>query len=51
MTYPALKATREIWFLVTGASKAAMIDRLMKRDQTIPSAGIDNPNQHIYWLK
>ena len=51
MTYPVFNAAREIWFLVTGSDKAPMIDRLLNRDQSIPSARIQNPNQHLFWLK
>jgi 6-phosphogluconolactonase len=49
-TFPVLSAAKEIWFLAQGENKAAMIDRLLARDPSIPSAHISNPNQKIYWV-
>jgi 6-phosphogluconolactonase len=49
-TFPVLSAAKEIWFLAQGESKAAMIDRLLARDSSIPAARIENNNQKIYWV-
>lgn len=51
LTYPALNAARETWFLVKGIDKTSMVDRLLQRDLTIPSAVVSARNQHLYWLK
>ncbi|PTY01788.1 6-phosphogluconolactonase [Verrucomicrobia bacterium LW23] len=51
VTYPVLDAAREIWFLVQGDDKRPMLDRLLSRDATIPSACINNPNQRVYFAK
>lgn len=51
LTYPVLNAAREIWFIVEGSKKSEMVERLLKRDHTIPAAGIQNINQHLFWLK
>ncbi len=51
LTYPALNIAHETWFLVKGADKAVMVDRLLQRDQTIPSACIKAKNQQLFWWK
>ncbi len=51
LTYPALNLAHETWFLVKGADKQEMVDRLLQRDQTIPSACIEAKNQQLYWWK
>jgi 6-phosphogluconolactonase len=51
LTFPALKMAGETWFLVKGADKSSMVDRLLQRDQTIPSACVEAENQHLYWWK
>jgi 6-phosphogluconolactonase len=40
LTYPVINRARRILWLVTGKEKAAMLDRLDKGDQTIPSGRI-----------
>lgn len=50
MTYPTLNAAREIWFLVSGNDKEPMVNRLLEKDQSIPSARVTAKNQKIYWL-
>ena len=37
LTYPALESCREAVFLVAGADKAPMLERLLARDPTIPA--------------
>lgn len=51
LTFPTLHVARETWFLVKGADKSAMVDRLLQRDITIPSACVTASNQHLYWLQ
>ena len=51
LTYPVFDAARELWFLISGAEKAPMVQRLIDRDRSIPSSHINNPNQHLFWLK
>ncbi|MES2307581.1 MAG: 6-phosphogluconolactonase, partial [Verrucomicrobiota bacterium] len=51
LTFPALKIAQETWFLVKGADKSSMVERLLKRDPTIPSACVEAENQHLYWWK
>lgn len=50
-TYPMLNLANETWFLVKGADKAPMVDRLLQRDSTIPSACVEANNQNLYWWK
>jgi 6-phosphogluconolactonase len=50
ITYPVLKAAREIWFLISGEDKGPMVERLLEGDSSIPAGNIDNPNQKVYWL-
>ena len=38
LTYPALESSREALFLVAGADKRAMLERLLAGDQALPSA-------------
>ncbi len=40
LTYPVINRARRILWLVTGKEKVAMLDRLYKGDQTIPSGRI-----------
>jgi 6-phosphogluconolactonase len=40
LTYPVINRARRILWLVTGKEKAAMLNRLNKGDQTIPSGRI-----------
>jgi 6-phosphogluconolactonase len=49
VTFPVLNAARAIWFLVKGADKKSMVDRLVAKDRSIPSACIENPSQSLYW--
>lgn len=51
LTYPTLNSAHETWFLVKGADKSEMVDRLLNRDTTIPSACVTAENQHLYWLQ
>jgi 6-phosphogluconolactonase len=50
LTYPALNCAREIWFLVSGKDKEPMVNRLLNRDQSIPSARVNAPLQKLYWM-
>lgn len=47
LTYPALEATREIVWLVTGERKHDALKRLLARDRSIPAARIANVNQCV----
>ncbi|MCI0356597.1 MAG: 6-phosphogluconolactonase, partial [Acidobacteria bacterium] len=38
MTYPALESSREILFLVSGASKSQLLARVLANDQALPAA-------------
>lgn len=38
LTFPALESSREVAFLVAGASKRAVLERLMKGDPELPAA-------------
>lgn len=38
LTYPALESSRAIAFLVTGAAKRPVLERLLKGDQSLPAA-------------
>ncbi|MCL2452888.1 MAG: 6-phosphogluconolactonase, partial [Alphaproteobacteria bacterium] len=40
LTYPAIESSREIVFIVAGAQKRAILDRLLANDQTLPAARI-----------
>jgi 6-phosphogluconolactonase/glucosamine-6-phosphate isomerase/deaminase len=40
LTYPALNATREIVWLVTGEEKREALGRLLARDPSIPATGV-----------
>jgi 6-phosphogluconolactonase len=48
-TYPILNRARNIWFLVQGKEKQSMIQRLIDRDASIPSARIASKKQSIYY--
>ena len=47
LTYPALEAAREIVWLVTGAEKRDIVERLLARDTSIPAGRIANANQLV----
>jgi len=47
LTYPALKAAREIVWLVTGEGKRDALARLLARDVSIPAARIANASQLV----
>jgi 6-phosphogluconolactonase len=49
MTYPVLNAGRAVWFLISGADKAPMVERLGRQDPLIPAGCLQNPHQTIYW--
>jgi 6-phosphogluconolactonase len=51
LTYPILNAAREVWFIVEGRKKTEMVQRLLKKDLTIPAAGISNIHQQLFWLQ
>lgn len=38
LTYPALESSREVAFLVTGAAKQAVLEKLLKRDPELPAS-------------
>ena len=38
LTYPALESSREVAFLVTGAAKRAVLERLLRADPELPAA-------------
>jgi 6-phosphogluconolactonase len=40
LTYPTINRSREILWLVTGESKAEMVQRLLRQDHTIPSGRV-----------
>ena len=40
LTYPLLNRARRVLWVITGADKAAMFDRLRRGDDTIPAGGI-----------
>jgi 6-phosphogluconolactonase len=40
LTYPALESSREVAFLVTGASKRAALEQLLRGDQALPAANL-----------
>jgi len=44
LTYPALAATRQVLWLVAGASKRAVVSRLLAKDRSIPAAAVDAPD-------
>ncbi|HET6927873.1 MAG TPA: 6-phosphogluconolactonase, partial [Hyphomicrobiaceae bacterium] len=44
LTYPALESSREIAFLVTGAAKRAVVERLLEGDPDLPAARL-HPTQ------
>lgn len=47
LTYPALDATREIVWLVTGEGKRDPLFRFLAGDRSIPAARISNLHQHM----
>ena len=47
LTYPALAAAREIVWLVTGADKREMLERLLTGDVSIPAGRVENPLQLV----
>ena len=47
LTYPALDAAREVLWLVTGAAKAAMAERLEQGDPAIPAGRVAAASQVI----
>ena len=49
LTYPALESSRVTAFLVTGAEKAAVVQRARAADATIP-AGALRPNGEVIWF-
>jgi 6-phosphogluconolactonase len=49
VTYPVLNSARAVWFLIAGADKAPMVERLQQQDATIPAGCIQNPATKIYW--
>jgi 6-phosphogluconolactonase len=44
LTYPVLNRSRHILWVVTGAEKAPMLPRLMRRDASIPAGLISQDN-------
>jgi 6-phosphogluconolactonase len=42
LTYPVLNRARRVLWVVTGAEKAAMVNRLLDGDQSIPAGRIDS---------
>lgn len=44
LTYPALAATRQVLWLVAGASKQTAVSRLLARDRSIPAGAVDARN-------
>jgi 6-phosphogluconolactonase len=47
LTYPVLNRSRRILWLVTGEEKTAMLERLMRRDTSIPAGRIQQKNAII----
>lgn len=47
LTYPVINRARRILWLVTGGEKTAMLDRLYKGDQTVPSGRISREQATI----
>lgn len=42
LTFPVIKRAREVMFVITGADKAAMLERLRAHDPSIPAGRVDN---------
>jgi 6-phosphogluconolactonase len=47
LTYPVLNRSRKILWLVTGDEKTVMLERLMRRDVSIPAGRIQQKNAMI----
>jgi 6-phosphogluconolactonase len=48
LTYPVLDRARQILWLVTGASKVAMLPRLMQADPTIPAGRVSQSRATLF---
>ena len=44
LTYPTLAATRQVLWLVAGASKQTAVSRLLAKDRSIPAGAVDAPH-------
>jgi 6-phosphogluconolactonase len=44
LTYPAINRARQILWLITGSDKAAMLERLRRRDAAIPAGRVEQAN-------
>jgi 6-phosphogluconolactonase len=49
LTYPALESSRHVAFLVAGAEKRTVLERLLDGDQTLPAARL-RPTGHLFWF-
>jgi 6-phosphogluconolactonase len=47
LTYPVLNRSRKILWLVTGDEKTVMLERLMRRDMSIPAGRMQQKNAMI----
>jgi 6-phosphogluconolactonase len=51
LTYPVLNAARNIAFLVTGAEKAAMVQRIVRKSgEPLPAMGIEPTGGKLIWF-
>lgn len=50
LTYPAIRCSRYVAFLVAGASKAPVVRRVLENDRTQPAAGIEAAGQLLWFL-
>jgi 6-phosphogluconolactonase len=44
LTYPLLNSAKRILWIVTGAEKKEMVQRLLKRDTSIPAGSVNQSN-------
>jgi len=44
LTYPLLNSAKRILWIVTGAEKQEMVQRLLKRDTSIPAGSVNQAN-------
>lgn len=47
LTYPVLNRARHVLWLVSGDAKAAMLDRLIAGDSTIPAGRVERARAHV----
>ena len=47
LTYPMLNRSRHILWVVTGADKVAMLDRLQAADSSIPAGRVHQENASV----